>query len=58
MPLAAVIDWDAVDGVAYYAVEWRAPGGLDEWENTSLRWWVVGDPPPATRTDLAVWITS
>ena len=55
--LATVIDWDAVDGAAYYAVEWRAPGGLDEWENTSLRSWVVGDPPPATTTALQVWFS-
>ena len=55
--LATVIDWDAVDGAAYYAVEWRAPGGLDEWENTSLRSAVVGDQPPATTTAVQLWFS-
>ena len=56
--LATVVDWDAVDGAAHYAVEWRAPGGLDEWENTSIESLASGgDPSPATATATEVWFT-
>ena len=54
---ATVVDWSAVDGAAHYAVEWRAPGGLDEWENTSLRSAVVGEQPPATTTAVQLWFS-